>query len=117
MKKNLKGLKNDKISQNIGGSFSKIRGGRFVGELVIVVNSKVTILMTNTLYDEKIAGSIHATAGMAYEAASNGSDSAIHWDLVLIQKKAYDGGKIYFNDVLIRKDRLFVFDELKALNP
>ena len=27
------------------------------------------------------------------------------------------GGEIYFDDVLIRKDGLFVIDELKGLNP
>jgi hypothetical protein len=29
----------------------------------------------------------------------------------------YGGGEIYFDDVLIRKDGLFVLSELMALNP
>ena len=47
----------------------------------------------------------------------NGNVSAVHWDLVLIQTPEYGGGEIYFDDVLIRKDGLFVLDELKCLNP
>lgn len=97
--------------------FNTDEGARYVGEFAIGVNPKVTKPMTNTLYDEKIAGSIHFTPGMSYDAAPNGNDSAIHWDLVLIQTPAYGGGELYFDDVLIRKDGLFVIESLKPLNP
>jgi len=97
--------------------FDTDEGSRYVGEFAIGVNAKITKPMTNTLYDEKISGSIHFTPGMAYDDAPNGNDSAIHWDLVLIQTPEYGGGEIYFDDVLIRKDGLFVIDELKPLNP
>ena len=43
----------------------------------------------------------------------NGNDSIIHWDLVCKQD---EGGEIYFDDVLIRKDGKFVIEELKQLN-
>ncbi len=36
--------------------------------------------------------------------------------MVLVMLENYGGGEIYFDDVLIRKDGLFVLDELKALN-
>lgn len=36
--------------------------------------------------------------------------------MVLIQRKDYGGGEIYFDDVLIRKDGMFVLEELKPLN-
>lgn len=51
------------------------------------------------------------------EDAFNGNKSAVHWDLVMIQRPEYGGGEIWFDDVLIRKDGLFVIDELKCLNP
>ena len=73
--------------------------------------------MLDTLFDEKITGSFHFTPGAAYEEAPNGNTSAIHWDLVCMQTPEYGGGEIYFDDVLIRKDGVFVLDELKALNP
>ena len=34
-----------------------------------------------------------------------------------IMTPEWGGGEIYFDDVLIRKDGLFVLDELKCLNP
>jgi len=92
-------------------------GARYTGEFAIGVNPYITYPMKDTLFDEKIAGSIHLTPGECYEEADNGNKSAIHWDLVLIQTPEYGGGEIYFDDVLVRKDGLFVVDELKALNP
>ena len=72
--------------------------------------------MKDTLFDEKIMGSIHLTPGRWYEDAFNGNDSKIHWDLVYIQTPAYGGGDIYFDDVLIRRDGVFVLEELQCLN-
>lgn len=92
-------------------------GARFIGEFAIGVNPYIVYPMKDTLFDEKIAGSIHFTPGQCYDEAPNGNDSAIHWDIVLIQTPEYGGGEIYFDDVLIRKDGLFVLDELKCLNP
>ena len=92
-------------------------GARYFGEFAIGVNPYVLHPMKDTLFDEKICGSFHLTPGMAYEDACNGNKSAVHWDLVMIQRPEYGGGEIYFDDVLIRKDGLFVIDELKCLNP
>ncbi|MDR3596410.1 aminopeptidase [Clostridium sp.] len=92
-------------------------GARYVGEFAIGVNPYILDPMKDTLFDEKIAGSIHFTPGRCYDDAPNGNSSAIHWDLVLIQRSDYGGGEIYFDDVLIRKDGLFVIDALKVLNP
>jgi aminopeptidase len=73
--------------------------------------------MKDTLFDEKIAGSIHFTPGQAYKIAYNGNDSAIHWDMVLIQRPEYGGGELYFDGELVRKDGIFVAEDLKGLNP
>lgn len=93
-------------------------GSRFVGEFAIGVNPYILHPMKDILFDEKIAGSIHFTPGASYEGPTdNGNRSAVHWDMVLIQRPEYGGGEIYFDDVLIRKDGLFVLPELEALNP
>ena len=97
--------------------FDTDEGGRYVGEFAIGFNPFVNAPMCDILFDEKIAGSIHFTPGRCYEEAPNGNISAIHWDLVLIMRPEYGGGEIWFDDVLIRKDGLFVIDELKCLNP
>lgn len=97
--------------------FDTDEGARYVGEFAIGVNPFILKPMKDILFDEKIMGSFHFTPGNCYEDAYNGNKSAIHWDLVCIQTPAYGGGEIYFDDVLIRKDGLFVVPELQCLNP
>jgi aminopeptidase len=92
-------------------------GARYTGEFAIGVNPHINKPMKDTLFDEKIAGSIHLTPGRCYEEAGNGNDSEIHWDLVMIQTPAYGGGEMYFDGTLIRKDGRFVVDDLQPLNP
>ncbi len=92
-------------------------GARYIGEFSFGVNPLILNPYNNILYDEKISGSIHFTPGNAYERCDNGNRSAIHWDLVQIQRKEYGGGEIWIDDVLIRKDGLFVPENLQALNP
>ncbi|MGN1319326.1 MAG: aminopeptidase [Lachnospirales bacterium] len=104
-------------TERVNKVFDTDEGARYVGEFAIGVNPFITKAMKNILFDEKIRGSIHFTPGNAYDDADNGNRSAIHWDLVLIMTEEYGGGEIYFDDVLIRKDGIFVLDELKCLNP
>ena len=92
-------------------------GARYIGEFAIGTNPYINKPMKNTLFDEKIAGSIHLTPGNAYEISFNGNRSAVHWDLILIQTPEYGGGNMYFDDVLVRQDGLYIVDELKCLNP
>jgi aminopeptidase len=92
-------------------------GARYVGEFAIGFNPYIQNPMCDILFDEKIAGSLHFTPGQAYEIADNGNRSAVHWDMVLIQRPEWGGGEIWFDDELIRKDGLFVPKDLKTLNP
>ncbi len=92
-------------------------GARYIGEFALGINPKIREPFMNTLFDEKICGSFHFTPGACYDEASNGNDSSIHWDLVLIQRPEYGGGEIWFDDILVRKDGLFILPELSGLNP
>ena len=92
-------------------------GARFIGEFAIGFNPYIQNPMCDILFDEKIAGSLHFTPGQAYEDCGNGNKSAVHWDMVLIQRPEWGGGEIWFDGKLIRKDGLFVPKELKPLNP
>ena len=92
-------------------------GSRYIGEFALGVNPYVYLPIDDTLFDEKINGSFHFTPGDSIEESDNGNRSAIHWDIVNIQRKEFGGGEIYFDDVLVRKDGLFVLEELKPLNP
>jgi aminopeptidase len=91
-------------------------GARYVGEFAIGFNPEVMEPMRDILFDEKIAGSFHFTPGQAYEIADNTNRSAVHWDLVNIQRPEYGGGEIHFDGELIRKDGQFVPKDLKSLN-
>ena len=93
--------------------FDTDEGARYVGEFAIGVNPFILLPMKDTLFDEKIAGSLHFTPGQCYDEAPNGNDSSIHWDLVLIQRQDYGGGEIYFDDKLIRKDGVFTNPDME----
>ncbi len=91
-------------------------GARYFGEFSFGINPYILNPMLDTLFDEKIAGSIHLTPGSSYEEADNGNRSAVHWDLVFIQRPEFGGGEIWFDDELIRKNGRFVPDYLHCLN-
>ncbi|MEG1791015.1 MAG: aminopeptidase [Clostridia bacterium] len=97
--------------------FDTDAGARYVGEFAFGVNPFIKNAIGDILFDEKISGSIHFTPGACYDEAPNGNNSAVHWDLVQIQTEEFGGGEIYFDGKLIRKNGIFVLDELKCLNP
>ncbi len=101
----------------INAIFDTDEGARYVGEFAFGVNPYISKPMGDILFDEKISGSIHFTPGCCYDDCYNGNISAIHWDLVLVQTKEYGGGEIYIDGELIRKDGLFIPEDLKCLNP
>jgi aminopeptidase len=92
-------------------------GARYTGEFSLGFNPHILNPMCDILFDEKIAGSLHLTPGQAYEECDNGNRSAVHWDMVLIQRPEWGGGEIRFDGELIRRDGLFVPGDLKPLNP
>lgn len=117
-------VKNGKIIDAVANDRKRINdlldtdeGARYFGEFALGVHPHILEPMKDTLFDEKIAGSFHLTPGMAYDDAFNGNKSALHWDLVSIQRPEYGGGEIWFDGKLIRRDGRFVLPELKGLNP
>jgi aminopeptidase len=89
-------------------------GARYIGEFAIGVNPYLVRHMTDTLFDEKMAGSLHFTPAGTDD---DGNRSMVHWDLVQSHLPHYGGGEIYLDGKLWRKDGLFVDDELLRLNP
>ncbi|MGB0334384.1 MAG: aminopeptidase [Opitutales bacterium] len=104
-------------SERLNDILDSDEGARYIGEFAIGFNPHILEPMRDILFDEKIAGSFHFTPGQAYEEADNGNRSQVHWDMVQIQRPEYGGGEIWFDGELIRKDGLFVKEELKKLNP
>ncbi|HEY5480786.1 MAG TPA: aminopeptidase, partial [Verrucomicrobiae bacterium] len=92
-------------------------GARYTGEFSLGFNPYIMSPMCDILFDEKIAGSLHLTPGQAYDECDNGNRSAIHWDMVLIQRPEWGGGEIWLDGELIRKNGMFLPRDLKPLNP
>ena len=89
------------------------KGSRYLGELGLGMNPKITKFTKNLLFDEKIGGTIHLAIGMAYPECieknkKNGNDSALHWDIVKDFRK--EGGEVYFDDKLVMKNGKWLID-------
>lgn len=117
-------LKNGKIVHATANNTKRLNeildtdpGARYIGEFSLGFNPYILSPMCDILFDEKIAGSLHFTPGQAYEDCGNGNKSAIHWDMVLIQRKEWGGGEVWFDGELIRKDGIFLPKDLQGLNP
>jgi aminopeptidase len=83
-------------------------GARFLGEFAIGTNPMVQQFMKNTLFDEKIKGTIHMALGMAFPEAGGSNMSSVHWDMVLEMR---NGGQLFGNGELIYENGEFLFQE------
>lgn len=79
-------------------------GARYLGEFAIGANFKITRGMLNTLFDEKIGGTVHMALGRAYKEKRGGgeNESAIHWDIVKDMRSA--GSTLIIDDRVVLKD-------------
>ncbi len=71
-------------------------GGRYVGELAFGTNYAIQRFTKNTLFDEKIGGTIHIAVGASLPEAGGRNKSGVHWDMVCDTRKdacIYGDGK------------------------
>ena len=66
-------------------------GARRLGELGIGCNPGITRYMKNTLFDEKIDGTVHLALGNGLPEVGGTNVSQLHWDIV---KDLREGGRI-----------------------
>ena len=117
-------FKDGKIVKATGSNEQKLNeildtdaGARYIGEFSLGFHPHIMNPMCDILFDEKIAGSLHFTPGQAYEDCDNGNRSAVHWDMVLIQRPEWGGGEVWFDGECIRRDGKFLPKDLQPLNP
>jgi len=72
---------------NRGGAFLDAvldldEGARRLGEVAFGLNYEIDRFTKNTLFDEKIGGTMHVALGSAFKELGGANDSALHWDLV-----------------------------------
>jgi aminopeptidase len=81
-------------------------GARVLGELGIGCNPGITRHMKNTLFDEKIYGTIHLAVGRSYTVTGGTNESSVHWDMV---KDLRAGGSIYLDGGLVQRNGEWTF--------
>jgi len=84
-------------------------GARFLGECAIGTNYGIKNYTRNTLFDEKIGGTVHFALGAGYPETGNSNQSGLHWDMVVDLRQ---GGRIEIDGCLISSNGKFVKDGL-----
>ena len=77
-------------------------GARRLGELGIGCNPGITRYMKNTLFDEKMDGTVHLAVGNSYTDVGGTNQSAIHWDLV--KDLRLPGSRIELDGVVVQSE-------------
>jgi len=77
------------------------KGARYLGEFSFGTNYGIQRFTKNTLFDEKIGGTIHLAVGTGYPESGSKNRSAIHWDMVCDLRK---GGEVRVDDTLFLKN-------------
>ncbi len=80
-------------------------GARVLGELGIGCNPRIDRYMKNTLFDEKIDGTIHLALGRSYTSTGGVNESAIHWDIV---KDLRENGRIELDGEVVQENGAWV---------
>ena len=76
-------------------------GARRLGEFSFGMNDAIREFTRNTLFDEKIGGTVHLALGKAYPETGSRNQSALHWDLVCdlrSRSEVYADGELAYRD-------------------
>lgn len=76
-------------------------GARYLGEFAFGNNPGVVRATKNTLFDEKMGGTIHLALGASYPETGGLNKSALHWDMVCDLRQQ---GEVWIDDTLFLKD-------------
>jgi aminopeptidase len=82
------------------------KGARVLGEFGIGCNPGIQQHMKNTLFDEKMDGTIHLAVGAGIPFAGGKNQSATHWDMV---KDLRRGGRIECDGEVVQQDGKWTF--------
>lgn len=94
-------------------------GCRYIGEFSMGTSPFVNQIVHETLFDEKMGGSMHMALGACYNfpGRDNGNRSSIHWDLIQSHRPEHGGGEVWIDGELVRKDGIYLPEDLRTLNP
>ncbi len=80
-------------------------GALYLGEFAFGTNYNIQRFTRNTLFDEKIGGTVHMALGAGYPETGSQNKSALHWDMVCDLRR---GGEVHVDGELFQKDGEFV---------
>ncbi|HKA27381.1 MAG TPA: aminopeptidase [Gaiellaceae bacterium] len=80
-------------------------GARRLGEFAFGMNRAITMFTRNTLFDEKMGGTMHLALGTSYPETGALNRSALHWDLVCDLRS---GSEVYADGELVYRDGQFL---------
>jgi aminopeptidase len=91
----------DKGEEFLNKMLDQDDGARTAGEFAIGCNYHITRFTRNTLFDEKIGGTVHLAVGAGYPETGAKNTSGLHWDMVCDLRPGgqitADGQTIYEN--------------------
>ena len=93
--------KADKGEEYLNAMLDSDPGARFVGELAFGTNYSIKRFTKNTLFDEKIGGTMHIAVGASLPESGGRNKSSLHWDMVCDTRKGFT---VYGNGKPIMKD-------------
>lgn len=75
-------------------------GARVLGEAAFGLNYNITRFSKNTLFDEKIGGTMHMALGASLPESGGVNESGLHWDMVcdLREGKVYADGQLCYEN-------------------
>jgi aminopeptidase len=88
------------------GMLDADEGARRLGEFGIGCNPGIQSHMRNTLFDEKIEGTVHFAIGQGFPYLGGTNESAVHWDMV---KELRRGGRIELDGELVQENGKWLF--------
>jgi aminopeptidase len=73
-------------------------GARFLGEVAFGLNYNIKQFSKDTLFDEKIGGTMHMALGASLPESGGVNESGLHWDMVcdLREGKVYADGQLCY---------------------
>jgi aminopeptidase len=77
-------------------------GARRLGELGIGCNPGITRHMRNTLFDEKIDGTVHLALGNGIPEVGGTNESQLHWDIVKEMRR--EGSRIELDGQIVQEN-------------
>jgi len=80
-------------------------GAKYVGEFAFGTNPGIQIFTGDTLFDEKIGGTVHLALGKGFLETGSQNDSAIHWDMVCDLRR---GGTVRVDGETFMEDGRFL---------